>query len=70
MTQKYDHADGDKKKAVLKKRKSAGYVLSPAVIARHSGGASSTRSTLYRLTVVFALVFGFVVEVLKRPFSW
>jgi integrase len=70
MTQKYDHADGYKKKAVLQKRKTAGYVLRTEVIARHVGGTPSSRSILCRLTLVFALVFGIVIEVLKRPFSW
>ena len=49
MTQKYDHADSEKKKAVLVKRKSAGYVLSPKVIARYGNAPTPRRTFLWFL---------------------
>jgi integrase len=69
MTQKYDHADVEKARAVIEKRKSVGYVLSPKVIARHVGGSLPSRSTFGWLLCLVAVVLGSVVEVLKRPFS-
>jgi hypothetical protein len=59
MTSKYDHADGEKKKAVLAKRKSAGYVLSPGVIARY-GGATPSKSALRRFLRLLVIPFVFL----------
>ena len=63
ITQKYDHSDGEKQKAVLQKRKAVGYVLSPGVIARY-GGATPSKSVLRRFLRLLVIPFAFMFSVL------
>jgi len=62
-TQKYDHSDGEKQKAVLQKRKSVGYVLSPGVITRY-GGATLSKSVLRWFLRLLVIPFAFMFSVL------